>query len=123
MSAKKLRSVQDLMSAELPASQPAAEEMPAQEGPPRETIQASATPATNPEPSPIPAYRQPKATTADDRLAVILPASVVEQVKIRAAVERTTLRVVVLRALRSIGIDVPADELVDRRAEANARRR
>jgi hypothetical protein len=37
-------------------------------------------------------------------------------VKMRAVQERTTVKAVVLRALKLAGFDVPEDELVDRRA-------
>ena len=104
--AKNLRSVQDLMAAELPAAAP-----------------VEAPSEVRPAPAPSPAPRPEPTRSGDERLSVIIPAAVIEEMKIRAAKERTTLRVIVLRALRAIGLEVPATDLVDRRAEANARRR
>jgi hypothetical protein len=36
--------------------------------------------------------------------------------KLRALQERTTVRAMVLTGLKAIGLDVPADDLIDRRA-------
>ena len=112
---KKLRSVGDLMGAELPATMPA-------EGASLASPPASAAPV--PVPAPVSAGSPPaKLTENDDRLTVMLPVDVVDEIKLRAVKERTTIRVIVLRALKAGGFDVPEDELIDRRVEANARRR
>ncbi len=37
-------------------------------------------------------------------------------VKLRAVQERTTVKAVMMKALKAVGFDVPDDELVDRRA-------
>jgi hypothetical protein len=37
-------------------------------------------------------------------------------VKMRAVQERTTVKAVMMKALKAVGFDVPDDELVDRRA-------
>jgi hypothetical protein len=58
----------------------------------------------------------------DAQLSVVLPASIVRAVKIRAAENGETLRAVVLRALRADGFKIPDREITDRRAEANKRR-
>lgn len=58
----------------------------------------------------------------DAQLSVVLPASIVRAVKIRAAENGETLRAVVLRALKADGFKVPDREIADRRAEANRRR-
>lgn len=89
-------------------------------------VQASAPPAAMPPAStPVPLPKAPTAAARpveDDRLSVMLPAAVVRAVKLRALDEGLTVRAVVLRALRADGIEVPADEIVDRRVEANRRR-
>jgi hypothetical protein len=54
--------------------------------------------------------REPEA-----QLSVVLPASIVRAVKIRAAENGDTLRAVVLRALKADGFKVPDREIVDRR--------
>jgi hypothetical protein len=60
---------------------------------------------------------------ADAQLSVMLPASIVRAVKIRAAQEGETLRATVLRALTADGFTIPDAAIADRRAEANRRRR
>ena len=85
-------------------------------------VQASAPPAAVP-PSAGSVKTAPAARPVDDdRLSVMLPASVVRAVKQRALDEGLPVRAVVLRALRADGFDVSDDEVVDRRVEANRRR-
>jgi hypothetical protein len=45
----------------------------------------------------------------------MVPASVERAVKIRAAEEGTTVRTLILKGLQAIGVDVPEEELRDRR--------
>ena len=59
----------------------------------------------------------------DAQLSVILPASIVKAVKIRAAERGETLRETVLRALKADGFKIPDRAIADRRLEANQRRR
>jgi hypothetical protein len=58
----------------------------------------------------------------DVQLSVVLPASIVRAVKIRAAEDGGTLREIVLRALKADGFKVPDREIADRRIAANKRR-
>jgi hypothetical protein len=58
----------------------------------------------------------------DAQLSVVLPASIVKAVKVRAAERGETLRQTVLRALLADGFKIPAREVVDRRADANKKR-
>lgn len=54
----------------------------------------------------------------EDRLVTVsflVPESLHYGLKVRAAQERTTVRGMVLRGLKAIGLDVPDDELNDRR--------
>jgi hypothetical protein len=52
---------------------------------------------------------------AGNALQVIIPTDTLRGLKMRAADEMTTVRVLVLRALKDAGYPVPADELKDRR--------
>jgi hypothetical protein len=61
--------------------------------------------------------REPEA-----QLSVVLPASIVRAVKIRAAERGETVRAIVLHALKADGFKIPNREITDRRAEANRRR-
>jgi hypothetical protein len=61
-------------------------------------------------------------TERDTPLAVMLPASIVRAVKVRAAERGETLRETVLRALKADGFKIPDHEIADRRAAANKRR-
>jgi hypothetical protein len=61
-------------------------------------------------------------TERDTPLAVMLPASIVRAVKIRAAESGQTLRETVLRALKADGFKIPDREIADRRAAANKER-
>lgn len=75
--------------------------------------------------SPLAALRQqlPAATVSESArgggkgapLQLVLPEALVRELKVRAAGEGTTVRVLVLQALAAAGFPVPADELVDRR--------
>ncbi len=56
-------------------------------------------------------------TEEDAQLSVMLPRSVVAQVRTRAAGRGETLRVAVLRALAADGYKISKADLVDRRAE------
>ncbi len=62
--------------------------------------------------------RQTKAAVAlpaERQLHATVPACVERALKIKAAEEGATIRTLVLRGLQAIGIDVPADEIGDRR--------
>ena len=48
-------------------------------------------------------------------VTTILPKSVIKQLRIKAAEEDTTIRVEILKALRSAGYNVDEAELIDRR--------
>lgn len=48
-------------------------------------------------------------------LQAMVPASVERAVKIRAAEEETTVRTLILKGLKAIGVDVSEEELRDRR--------
>jgi hypothetical protein len=61
-------------------------------------------------------------TERDTPLAVMLPASIVRAVNVRAAERGETLRETVLRALKADGFKIQDREIADRRAEANRRR-
>lgn len=63
---------------------------------------------------PLPAP-SPAPPEADRKLTLILPASVVYQLRERLAREDTTLRALVLEALAGAGYAVPAAEIRDRR--------
>ena len=52
---------------------------------------------------------------AERQLHATVPACVERALKIKAAEEGATVRTLVLRGLQAIGIDVPADEIGDRR--------
>ena len=58
----------------------------------------------------------------DKQVTVMLPASVVRAMRMRAAEQDETIRTVVLRALLADGFKVPAEEIADRRIAANKRR-
>jgi hypothetical protein len=79
----------------------------------------SATPLTEREQPPVaapPAAERVKpAKTRDVPLQIVVPESVRRAVEIAAAQQGTTKRVLVLRALREAGIEVPEEELHDRR--------
>ena len=49
-------------------------------------------------------------------LSIPVPELLHHALKMRAVQERTTVRAVVLRGLMALGFDVPAGELMDRRA-------
>jgi len=66
--------------------------------------------------------RPPRKEEPDAQLSVMLPASIVRAIKIRAAERGETLRATVLRALKANGFRVAESHIVDRRAEANRRR-
>lgn len=55
------------------------------------------------------------AVSDDRKLTLSLPAPVVRQLRERMAREETTLRALVLEALRKAGYAVPAGEIRDRR--------
>lgn len=56
----------------------------------------------------------------DRKLTLNLPAAVVRQLRDRMAREETTLRALVLEALRDAGYAVPAGEIRDRRRRDRA---
>ncbi len=59
--------------------------------------------------------RAAAASPAERQLHATVPACVERALKIRAAEEGTTIRTLVLRGLQAIGIEVPPDEIGDRR--------
>jgi hypothetical protein len=67
--------------------------------------------ARTPAPSPVPAPRSSKEVP----LQVLIPEPVREQLGILAAKERASLRALILRAVRSLGVEVTDDELRDKR--------
>ena len=52
---------------------------------------------------------------SDRKITLTLPAPVVRELKRRMAIEETTMRALVLKALADAGYTVAADELRDRR--------
>lgn len=56
-------------------------------------------------------------------VSFLMPRRLHRSVKVRAAQEGTTVRGMVMRALRAHGFEVPDDELVDRRPGRAGRRR
>ena len=52
---------------------------------------------------------------AERPLQAMVPATVERAVKIRAAEEGTTVRTLILKGLKAIGVDVSEEELRDRR--------
>ena len=67
--------------------------------------------------SPTSAITEPRAKPrgAGNALQVIIPTETLRALRMQAADEMTTVRVLVLRALKDAGYPVPADELKDRR--------
>jgi hypothetical protein len=63
------------------------------------------------------------ATPEDRKLTLSLPAAVVRQLRDRTVLEETTLRALVLEALRQAGYAVPETEIRDRRRPAAPARR
>lgn len=78
---------------------------------------ASDAPATNvPEPAaPEPAAPEPAAPEPQRPVQAIVPVSIARALAVRAAVEDTTVRTLILQGLQAIGLDVPEAELRDRR--------
>ena len=75
-------------------------------------IDAGPSPSHGDPPLPVPSPAPP---AGDRKLTLILPASVVRQLRERLAREDTTLRALVLEALAGAGYAVPAAEIRDRR--------
>ena len=71
-------------------------------------------------PAESPALCAAAALEPDRKLTLILPASVVHQLRLRLAREETTLRALVLEALAGAGYRVPAGEIRDRRRRRRA---
>jgi hypothetical protein len=66
--------------------------------------------------APAPARRRPMPAAAKEvPLQVLVPEPIREQLGIMAARERTSLRALVLRAVRSLGIEVTDEEIKDKR--------
>lgn len=68
--------------------------------------------------SPLPASTRPAPVTADNRevpLQVIIPRRIRRELDRLAFEREETLRAVILRAVRSLGIEVSDEELKDRR--------
>jgi hypothetical protein len=74
---------------------------------------AASTPAADLDP----AKRRlvPVAPTREVPLQVLVPEHIREELGVLAARERTSLRALVLRAVRSLGIEVSEDEIKDKR--------
>lgn len=63
----------------------------------------------------MPLSASPSLPDLDRKLTLSLPAGVVRQLRQRMARDETTLRALVLEALRAAGYAVPAEEIRDRR--------
>ena len=75
---------------------------------------------------PSPASAEPDTASEEDAsrhvmVAFPVPESLHTAIKVRAAQERTTVRGMVLRALKLLGFDVPESELGDRRIGRSGR--
>ena len=82
-------------------------------------LKARSLPANVGKPTRRPTTPEPE---TDTQLSVMLPASVVKAVKVRAVEKGETLRASILRALKADGFSIPDSLIADRRAEANRRR-
>lgn len=72
--------------------------------------------ASKPAPAKSAAEKKPEPQKS---IQAFVPASVERALRMKAAEEGTTYRTLVLRGLKAIGIDVPEDELRDRRGKAS----
>jgi hypothetical protein len=70
------------------------------------------TPALSPAPVAAPALRR---SSKEVPLQVLVPEHVREQLGILAAKERASLRALILRAVRSLGVEVADEEIKDKR--------
>jgi hypothetical protein len=57
----------------------------------------------------------PKGGSVDRKLTVLLPADMLRQLRVRVALDETTMRALVLDALARAGYRVDANEIRDRR--------
>lgn len=57
----------------------------------------------------------PKHSDREDTLQIAIPAETKRSLRVKAAESGETMRVIVLRALDAVGIQVPKGELKDRR--------
>lgn len=75
------------------------------------------TKATKPTAKPKAEKPAPVAAVAEPQKSIqaYVPASLVRQLNIKAAQEDTTVRTIILKGLKALGMDVPDDELRDRR--------
>lgn len=75
------------------------------------------TKATKPAPKPKAAKPAPVAAVAEPQKSIqaYVPASLVRELNIKAAQEDTTVRTIILKGLKALGMVVPEDELRDRR--------
>jgi hypothetical protein len=84
---------------------------------------ATARPALQPAPQPVPVAvpesgegpSKPVRNAKEVPLQVLVPEPIREQLGIMAARERTSLRALILRGVRSLGIDVTDEEIKDKR--------
>ena len=81
---------------------------------PAPAITVAPTPAPSPAPAPAPTPT-PRRSSKEVPLQVLIPEHVREELGILAAKERASLRALVLRAVRSLGIEVPDEEIKDKR--------
>ena len=61
------------------------------------------------------AHPQERLAASDHKLTLALPTAVVRQLRVRMAAEGTTIRALVLEALKGAGYTVPEAEIRDRR--------
>ena len=78
---------------------------------PGQNAKASESPAAQLASTPPPTLKR----EVERPLQAMVPATVERAVKIRAAEEGTTVRTLILRGLKAIGVDVSDEELRDRR--------
>ena len=78
---------------------------------PKERAAEVPTPQWVSAPTPTPTSKR----EVERPLQAMVPATVERAVKIRAAEEGTTVRTLILRGLKAIGVDVSEEELRDRR--------
>ncbi|MBV9828290.1 MAG: hypothetical protein JO001_21875 [Alphaproteobacteria bacterium] len=81
---------------------------------------ARTAPRPAPPPDPAEATRPAVRNSREVPLQVLIPEAIREQLGIMAARERTSLRALVLRAVRSLGIEVTDEELKDKRGRRSA---
>jgi hypothetical protein len=79
---------------------------------PAPPVAVARAPAPSPAPAAVPA---PRGAGKEVPLQVLIPEHVREQLGILAAKERASLRALILRAVRSLGVEVADEEIKDKR--------